>query len=122
HVLKEIGIASAIVAPLMDGSIPLGSVILASAGAGGRTYTANDIDFVIALADRASLAVRNARLVRELAAERDRQQLARREAERRAAELWAMFEADPTGLLLFDQADRVGYVSRRLGAVVQWGS
>ena len=122
QLLKEIGIASAIVAPLMDGSNPLGSVILASAGAGGRTYTANDIDFVIALADRASLAVRNARLVRELAAERDRQQLARREAERRAAELWAMFEADPNGLLLFDQDDRVRYVSRRLVEMFHWAS
>src|SRR2546421_7934033 len=97
QLLKEIGLASAIIAPLMNGAEPLGTVILASAGAGGRRYTPNDVDFLVALADRASLAVRNARLVRELAAERDRQQLARHDAEWRAAELLAMFEADPHG-------------------------
>lgn len=122
QLLKEIGLASAIVAPLMDGHKPLGSVILASAGPGGRRYTANDINFVVALADRASLAVRNARLMRELAAERDAQHLARQEAERRAAELWATFEADPNGLLLFDQDDRVRYVSRRMLEMYHWMS
>ncbi|HWE24464.1 MAG TPA: ATP-binding protein [Myxococcales bacterium] len=120
RLLEEIGLASAIVAPLMDGSNPLGSVILASAGAGGRRYTANDIDFVVALADRASLAVRNARLVRALAEERDRQRVALEEAERRAAELWSMFEADPNGLLLFDPNDRVRYVSRRMLEMFHW--
>src|SRR5207248_1390882 len=73
-----------------------------------------------ALADRASLAVRNARLVRELAAERDRQQVARQEAERQAAELWAMFEGAPNGLLLFDQEDRLRYVSRRMLEMFHW--
>ena len=119
-VLKEIGLASAVVAPLHDGTAPLGTVILASAGPAGRRYTPNDIDFVIALADRASLAVRNARLVRELAAERDRQQVARQEAERQAAELWAMFEGAPNGLLLFDQEDRLRYVSRRMLEMFHW--
>jgi PAS domain S-box-containing protein len=119
-ILKEIGLASAVVAPLHDGTAPLGTVILASAGPAGRKYTPNDIDFVVALADRASLAVRNARLVRELAAERDRQQAARHEAERQAAELWATFEADPNGLLLFDQDDRVRYVSRRMLEMFHW--
>jgi signal transduction histidine kinase len=119
-ILKEIGLASAVVAPLHDGTAPLGTVILASAGEGGRRYTGSDIDFVVALADRASLAVRNARLVRELAAERDRQQLARHEAERQAAELWATFEADPNGLLLFDQDDRLRYVSRRMLEMFHW--
>jgi signal transduction histidine kinase len=114
ELLREIGLASAIVAPLLSGAEPLGTVILASAGTGGRRYTQNDIDFVLALADRASLAVRNARLVRELADERDRQRLARQDAERQAAELLAMFEADPNGLLLFDQDDRVRFLSPRL--------
>src|SRR5207244_287 len=110
RLLKDIGLASAIVAPLVTGAEPLGTLILASAGAGGRKYTPNDVDFVVALADRASLAVRNARLVRELAEERDREQFAREGAERRAAELLATFEADPNGLVLFDQYDRVRYV------------
>jgi len=120
RLLKDIGIASAIVAPLMNGPEPLGTVMLASAGAGGRRYSQNDVDFAIALADRASLAVRNARLVRELAAERDRQRLARQEAEWRAAELLAMFEADPNGLALFDQHGRVRYVSPRLAEMFDW--
>jgi len=120
QLLKEIGLASAIVAPLMNGAEPLGTLILASAGAGGRRYTPNDVDFVVALADRASLAVRNARLVRELAAERDRQELARQDAERRAAELLATFEADPNGLVLFDQDDRVRYVGPRLAEMFDW--
>jgi PAS domain S-box-containing protein len=117
RLLQEIGLASAIVAPLMDGAEPLGTLILASAGSGGRRYTQNDVDFVVALADRASLAVRNARLVGELAAERDRQQDARLDAERRAAELLATFEADPNGMVLFDQNDRVKYVSPRLAEI-----
>jgi PAS domain S-box-containing protein len=120
RLLQEIGLASAIVAPLMAGAEPLGTLILASAGAGGRRYTQTDVDFVVALADRASLAVRNARLVRELAAERDRQQLARQDAERRAAELLATFEADPNGMALFDQNDRLQYVSPRLADMFEW--
>jgi signal transduction histidine kinase len=120
QLLKDIGLASVVIAPLMDGQNPLGSVVLASAGPGGRRYTTHDLDFVVALADRASLAVRNARLVRALDAERERQRLAREEAERRAAELWAMFEADPNGLLLFDQDDRVRYVSRRMLEMFHW--
>src|SRR5438128_1922002 len=95
RLLKDIGLASAIVAPLVTGAEPLGTLILASAGAGGRKYTPNDVDFVVALADRASLAARNARLVRELAEERDREQFAREGAERRAAELLATFVAAP---------------------------
>jgi len=120
HLLKEIGLASVIVAPLLSGPEPLGTLILASAGPGGRRYTPNDLDFVVALADRSSLAVRNARLVRELAAERDREQLARQDAERRAAELLATFEADPNGLVLFDQDDRVRYISPRLAEMFDW--
>src|SRR2546421_8193030 len=120
RLLKDIGLASAIVAPLVTGAEPLGSLILASAGAGGRKYTPNDVDFVVALADRASLAVRNARLVRELAEERDREQFAREGAERRAAELLATFEADPNGLVLFDQYDRVRYVGPRLAEMFEW--
>src|SRR5205085_3019885 len=120
QLLKEIGLASAIVAPLMDGQRPLGSVILASAGGGGRKYTDNDIAFVVALGDRASLAVRNARLVRELAAERDAQEHAREDAERRAAEWWGIFDADPNGLLLVDQDERIRYVSCRLLEMFHW--
>ena len=120
RILQQIGLGSAIVAPLLNGAEPVGTLILASAGAGGRKYTRADVEFVVALADRASLAVRNARLVRELAEERDRLELARQDAESRAAELLAMFQADPNGLLLFDEHDRVRYVGPRLEQMFEW--
>jgi len=112
--MKEIGLASAIVAPLLDGETPLGSVILASAGTGGRRYTSDDVDFVAAIAARAALAVRNVRLVRQLAEERDRLDLARAQAEQRAAEMVAVFQADPNGIAIFDAAGVLRFVSPRV--------
>jgi len=114
EVTKQIGLASAIVAPLLDGERPLGSVILASAGAGGRRYTGDDIDFVAAIAARAALAVRNVRLVRQLAEERDRLDRAREQAEQRAAEMVAVFQADPNGIAIFDAAGVLRFVSPRV--------
>jgi PAS domain S-box-containing protein len=101
QMLKELGITSAVVAPMFDGAQPLGTMILASIGS-GRRYSGDDVDFAYSLAGRAALAVRNARLVRELAAERDRQRLERLEADRRFAELRAVFDWDPNGIALFD--------------------
>jgi len=99
--LKEVGLTSAVVAPMFDGPQPLGTMLLASIGS-GRRYSSDDVDFAYTLAGRAALAVRNARLVRELAAERDRQRLERLEADRRFAELRAVFDWDPNGIALFD--------------------
>ncbi len=99
--LKEMGPTSAVVAPMFDGALPLGTMLLASVGT-GRRYSGDDLDFAFTLAGRAALAVRNARLVRELAAERDRQRLERLEADRRFAELRAVFDWDPNGIALFD--------------------
>src|SRR5207249_6913331 len=99
--IKEIGLTSAIVAPMFDGVALLGRLLLASTGS-GRRYSKDDVDFVVSLAGRAALAVRNARLVAQIARERDRQILERAEAERRFAELRAVFDWDPNGIALFD--------------------
>jgi signal transduction histidine kinase/CheY-like chemotaxis protein len=99
--LKALGLTSAVGAPMFDGAQPLGTMVLASIGT-GRRYSGDDVDFAFTLAGRAALAVRNARLVRELAAERDRQRLERLEADRRFAELRAVFDWEPNGMALFD--------------------
>ena len=110
---QEIGMTSAVVAPMFDGPLPLGTLALVSTG-GARRYTESDLDFVEALAGRAALAVRNARLVRELGEERDRQKLARAALEQRAAELSAVFNADPNGIALFDAGGILQLASPRL--------
>lgn len=110
---KELGLTSALVAPMFDGSAPVGTCALVSTG-GARRYTGSDLDFAEALAGRAALAVRNARLVRELGEERDRQQVARATLERRAAELSAVFNADPNGIALFDAQGILQLASPRL--------
>ena len=110
---KEIGMTSAVVAPMFDGERPLGTFALVSTS-GARRYTGDDLDFVEALAGRAALAVRNARLVRELAEERDRQEAARTALEQRAAELSAVFNSDPNGIALFDAAGILQLASPRL--------
>ena len=104
---KEIGLTSLITAPLMAGGEPLGTMVLASTGAGGRRYSESDVDFVFSLAGRAALAVRNARLVSALNHER-------REAERRAAELVSVMQADPNGLALFGPDDRLRWANPSL--------
>jgi PAS domain S-box-containing protein len=111
---QEVGLTSALVAPMFDGKEPLGTLLLASTGPGGRRYTANDLDFGFSLAGRAALAVRNARLVRDIAQERDRQRGERAEADRRTAELAAVIDSDPNGIALFDAEGRLQQSSRRL--------
>src|SRR5205814_1919487 len=111
--IKEIGLTSAIVAPMFDGVAPLGRLLLASTGS-GRRYSKDDVDFVVSLAGRAALAVRNARLVAQIARERDRQILERAEAERRFAELRAVFDWDPNGIALFDAGGALRLASHRI--------
>jgi PAS domain S-box-containing protein len=111
--LKEIGLTSAIVVPMFDGSEPLGRLLLASTGK-GRRYSKDDVDFAYSLAGRAALAVRNARLVGELARQRDIQSLERAEADRRFAELRAVFDCDPNGIALFDAEGELRMASHRI--------
>jgi len=111
--LKEIGLTSAIVARMFDGSEPLGRLLLASTGK-GRRYSNEDVDFAYSLAGRAALGVRNARLVRELARQRDIQSHERAEADRRFAELRAVFDSDPNGIALFDADGVLRMASHRI--------
>ena len=113
ELLKEVGLLSAIVAPMFDGPDPLGTLLLATTEP-GRRYTADDADYAFALASRAALAVRNARLVAELAAERDRQAREREQADRRFAELRAVFDCDPNGIALFDAEGVLRLASHRM--------
>jgi PAS domain S-box-containing protein len=114
RILEDIGFNSAVVAPMFDGGSPLGTMTLASVGPRGRRYTQNDLDFAYSLAGRAALAVRNARLVRQLAEERDHQRAARLESDRRFAELRAVIDSDPNGLALFDAEGKLQLASHRL--------
>ena len=66
------------------------------------------------MATACPLAVRNARLVAALARERDRQQSERIEAERRFAELRAVFDSDPNGIALFDAAGKLRQASQQI--------
>src|SRR6267142_202873 len=111
--LKEAGLTSAVVAPMFDGPQRLGTLLLASTGP-GRRYSRDDVDFAYSLATRAALAVRNARLVRELAEERDRQKGERIEADRRVAELRAVFDWEPNGIALFDASGALRMASHRI--------
>ncbi len=118
-ILEDIGLRSAVVAPMFDAGSPLGTMTLASVGPRGRRYTQNDLDFAYALAGRAALAVRNARLVRQIAEERDHQQAARVESERRFAELRAVIDSDPNGLALFDAEGKLQLASHRLEEILE---
>ena len=108
---KQLGITSALVAPMFDGPDPMGTLLLVSTNPGGRRYTRADLHFAAGIAGRAALAVRNARLVRDLAAERDRQRSEKVETERHLAELRAVFDADPNGIALFDADGRLRQAS-----------
>jgi signal transduction histidine kinase/ActR/RegA family two-component response regulator len=111
--LKEVGLTSAVVAPMFDGLKPLGTMLLATTGP-GRRYSKDDVDFAFALAGRAALAVRNARLVRQLAEERDRHRIERMESDRRFAELQAVFDWNPNGIALFDAGGVLRMASHRI--------
>src|SRR2546425_224961 len=80
----------------------------------GRRYSKDDLDFAYSLAGRAALAVRNARLVAELARQRDIQSQERSEADRRFAELRAVFDSNPNGIALFDARGLLRMASLRI--------
>jgi len=113
RVYKEIGLSSLIIAPMIIAGEPMGTLVLASTGQGGLRYSGADIDFVFSLASRAALAVRNARLVRALNYER-------REAERRAAELFAVLHSDPNGVALFGPDGRLRFCSPSLDTITTY--
>lgn len=110
----QLGMTSVLIAPMFDGAKPLGQLVLVGTRSGGRRYTEDDADFAFSLAGRAALAVRNARLVAMIANERDRHRVARQEAEARAAELSAVLDSAPNGIVLFDVDGRLRVASRQM--------
>ena len=111
---RKVGMTSVLAAPMFDAGEPLGQLVMVTTTPGGRRYSRNDLDFAFSLAGRAALAVRNARLLRQLSEERDRQKVERAESERRAAELLSVFDADPNGLALFDTQGNLQFASPKL--------
>jgi signal transduction histidine kinase len=110
----QVGMSSVLIAPMFDGAKPLGQLVLVGTRDGGRRYTTDDADFAYSLAGRAALAVRNARLVGEIARERDQQRELRQESEARAAELEAVLDAGPNGIVLFDVEGKLRVASRKM--------
>jgi signal transduction histidine kinase len=110
----QLGMTSVLIAPMFDAAKPLGQLVLVGTRSGGRRYTEDDADFAFSLAGRAALAVRNARLVGLIADERDRHRAAREDAEARAAELFAVLDAGPNGIVLFDVDGRLRVASRQM--------
>jgi PAS domain S-box-containing protein len=84
RMLREMGLQSLIIAPLIVRGQTIGTITFSSASS-GRRYTADDLPLVEELARRAASAVENARLFQA-------EQQARREAER-AAERTARLQA-----------------------------
>ncbi|MEX2535445.1 MAG: ATP-binding protein [Trueperaceae bacterium] len=64
EMLRGVGFSSAIIAPLISRGTPLGALILVQAES-GRHYDSEDLDLAMQLAERAAIAVDNARLYGE---------------------------------------------------------
>lgn len=114
EVLRELGLLSSIVVPMHVAGKIIGHLSLTATGPGGRHWSQEDVAFVSDVADRAAVAVHNARLVRRLQTERAQLAAARDEAARRAAELIAVFDASPDGIVIYDASDRLTYISESL--------
>jgi signal transduction histidine kinase len=99
---QTMGLTSVLIVPMQLGDEPVGTLTLASTRLSGRRFTNDDVPFAVAVADRATLAVRNVRLARTLEEERGRLARSTAEAEARAAQLSSFFAASPNGLLFFD--------------------
>jgi PAS domain S-box-containing protein len=86
RVLRELGLRSYIIAPLIARDQVLGTITLVYAES-GREYRQEDLAFVEDLARRAATAIEHARLVRELTQEREQSEQQAMELEAQAAEL-----------------------------------
>jgi signal transduction histidine kinase/PAS domain-containing protein len=81
--IERLRLHSALVVPMIGRDGPLGALSLITAES-RRTYTEGDVAFASALADRAAIAIENARLVRALEAALQREKRAREQAEQAA--------------------------------------
>jgi PAS domain S-box-containing protein len=99
RILRQVGLRSAIIAPLRAGEHPLGTVTLVSAES-GRRYDEHDLRLVNELARRAAMAIENAHLH---AAEH----AARRHAEDAQLRFRALFEGSPEAIVVLDERDEL---------------
>ncbi|HSJ32666.1 MAG TPA: ATP-binding protein [Longimicrobiales bacterium] len=86
RMLRELGLRSYVIAPLVARDRVLGSILFVYAES-GRTYTEEDLELVEDLARRAGTAIDNARLVLEISEQREQSEQQAEELESQAAEL-----------------------------------
>jgi signal transduction histidine kinase len=79
--LRRLALTSCIAVPLKHGDEVIGAIQLAMAAQSGRRYDGTDLEMAIALADRVSVALENARLVDDLRKARGEADARRAEAE-----------------------------------------
>lgn len=88
-------IASFIMVPLISHGRPIGTLGVSSHISDPRTYDADDVRMLVALADRAALALENAQLFGQI-------RQSRRHALDQATELEAIFSNVPAGLAVYE--------------------
>ena len=86
RMLRELGLRSYVIAPLVARDRVLGSILLVHAES-GRAYGEEDLEFVEDLARRAATAIDNAQLVQEITDQREQSEQQAMELESQAAEL-----------------------------------
>jgi len=108
--LQGLGLKSLITTPLIARGQTLGALIFASAEA-EREYTLTDLDFAEEIADRAALAVDNARLYRDA-------QLAVRRGDEALALLDTLMNSSPAGMAFSDHQFRYVRVNAALAKII----
>ncbi|MGZ3459662.1 MAG: PAS domain-containing protein, partial [Archangium sp.] len=116
RLLRELGLRSCIIVPLVVRGRTLGCITLAQAGS-ARSFSAADLPLVEELARRAALALDNARLYRESQDAVRRAEHERHLAEQARAMLDTLLDAAPAGIALFDRALCFVRVNRTLEAI-----
>lgn len=99
--IEQLGATAFAVVPMVAEGRPIGVLSVVSSQRGGRAFPPDDLEYLKAVAERASIAVHNANLVRAM--------------RERSDELSAVLHASPNGLVLLDAQGRV----RQLNAAVR---
>ncbi len=110
QMLRALSVTSAIIVPLIVREQTLGVLSLFSTQP-RRRYGPVDLTMAQAMADRAALAVDNARLYREVQERLSREQAARADAERLAAERAAILGQIAAGVVIADTAGRLTFAN-----------
>jgi PAS domain S-box-containing protein len=116
RLLRELGLRSSIIVPLVVHGRTLGGITLAQAGS-DRSFSAADLSLAEEFARRAALAMDNARLYRESQEAVRRAQHERYLAEQARAMLDTLLDAAPAGIALFDRTLCFVRVNRTLEAI-----